>query len=141
MGYVIRDGAGALQTFKSQTPGGQHVSEYQQVDANGNAVRDPLISVFSVALEANHVLKNTAGILTSIHVEVADSGWLMIFDAVSDPVDGAVTPYWCQSVAGSTTIQFQNPLKCVNGIVVAYSTTGPFTKTESAIAAFYAQVQ
>ena len=140
MSYTVRDGNGALQTFQSQTPAGVHIPEHQLVDASGNAVLDPIQPVRSTALEANHVLKNTAGSLSLLHVEVSDTGYVMIFDASADPVDGAVTPIWCQSVAGATTLEFRPALKCANGIVVAYSTTGPFTKTESAVAAFFALV-
>jgi len=139
--YIIRDGNGAQQTVKSRTPGGAILPMQQINDVNGNAVLDPQPSVRSSAAEASHVLKSSAGTLYKVTVVVPDTGYIMIFDAVADPADGAVTPAWCEDVAGSKTINFSPGLSLTNGIVVAYSTTGCFTKTESATASFFGQVQ
>lgn len=69
------------------------------------------------------------------------SGYVLVFDAASAPVDGAVTPVKCYQVgAGTTGVSFPNPpLKFSTGIVLVMSTTGCFTKTASATAFFSAE--
>lgn len=103
--------------------------------------------VVSGAAENNHVLKATPGYLVHLAVDITTvNGWVMLFDATVAPVDGAVTPRWCETVTGNGTLgsqrfTFPTPLRFPSaGIVVVYSSTGCFTKTGSN-AAFFAQVQ
>lgn len=66
----------------------------------------------------------------------ASAGYLMIFDAVSAPADGVVTPRKVYVMAANSTIafDFDVPLRFATGITMVFSTTGPFTKTASATA-------
>lgn len=105
-----------------------------------------LAAVRSTTAESNHVLKGSAGSLYSLAVTIgATSGWLLLFNATSAPADGAVTPvFWLPLTSnganGYGTIEWRMPLQFSTGITAVFSTTGPFTKTASATAAFSAQV-
>jgi hypothetical protein len=99
-----------------------------------------LIPIPSTALEANHVIKGSAGNLYSFNVS-ADSmlsgaaWWLMIYNATSAPSDGAVTPIKCYAFPSGTTgysAAFTLPINLSAGITLGVSTTGCFTKTASA---------
>lgn len=109
---------------------------------------DGLVLVSSAALEASHILKPTTGNLYLLTALIgATGGFLMLFDATTVPADGAVTPAYTVPIpsAGGTgfvAIDWANaPAHFVNGIVAVFSTTGPFTKTASATAAFFAGVK
>ena len=60
----------------------------------------------------------------------------MIFDSVTVPTDGPVTPKLVQVLAANSSIQTDRdiPIRFTSGIVMVFSTTGPFTKTISATA-------
>lgn len=105
-------------------------------------------TVASTALEACHVLKASAGGLITLTAEIgATSGYLLVFDASSAPADGAVTPIWWREISsngtngGLSASWGVSPISATTGITACFSTTGPFTKTASATAAFSAQVQ
>ncbi len=97
--------------------------------------------VSSTALEANRVIKASAGNLYSFEV-MADSTlsaaawWILVFNATSAPADGAVTPAKCYSLpSGATGASYgfaSVPLYLGTGITISASTTGCFTKTASA---------
>lgn len=103
----------------------------------------------SGATEGNHVFKVGSGSLYGFSVTVGSAkGFVMIFDAASDPADGAVAPYRCYPVETDGT--FGNgtglwppgaALPFQTGLVLAFSSTGCFTKTESASAFFSADFQ
>lgn len=102
--------------------------------------------VVSTAAESNHVLKNAAGNLYSVYATTgAAAGYLMVFNATSAPVDGAVTPIHCIPVgAGSTAgLSFAGgpPESFSTGITAVFSTTGCFTKTASATAFFHGSIK
>lgn len=102
--------------------------------------------VVSTAVESSHVFKSSAGSLIDAYVTVgASAGFLMIFNAVSAPADGAVTPQDCVpvSAAGTQSIFTSGaaPEGFTTGITAVFSTTGCFTKTASATAFFHGRVQ
>lgn len=106
-----------------------------------------IASVVSTAAESSHVLKSGAGNLYGLTVSIgATTGYVMIFNATSAPVDGAVTPTWppvrvvSDGISGWISIGFDPPLYCSTGITAVFSSTGPFTKTASATAVFGGQV-
>lgn len=106
-------------------------------------------STASTAAEATHVLKGSAGNLYGLTVTIGTvGGYLLIFDLTSAPADGAVTPAYCIPIISNGTNGFGSvgfnpgpPMKFGTGISVAFSTTGCFTKTASATAAFFGYVQ
>ena len=109
------------------------------VDLSSDASAAGVAPVSSSALAANTVIKAGAGNLYSFEV-AADSTlsgaawWLMIYNATSAPVDGAVTPAKCYAFPSGTTGYtgaFPHPLYLNTGIVIGVSTTGCFTKTAS----------
>jgi hypothetical protein len=104
----------------------------------------PLAPVATAAAASNLALKGTAGSLVSLEVVAgATAGFVMVFDAVSAPADGAVAPKWVYPVAanGALNMAWGNPLSFSTGIVAVFSSTGPFTKTASATAFISGQVQ
>lgn len=103
--------------------------------ASGSA----LTSTSSSALAANTVIKASAGNLYSFEV-AADSTlsgaawWIMIYNATSAPVDGAVTPLKCYAMPSGTTsfsAAFPTPVAFSAGITIGVSTNGCFTKAAS----------
>ena len=97
----------------------------------------------SGAAQASNVLKASAGNLYSLTITTgATAGYLMVFNATSAPIDGAVTPAYCSQAPANMTsaLEWSIPVRLATGITVVFSTTGCFTKTESATAAFFAQV-
>ena len=91
------------------------------------------------ALATSQVIKSGAGNLYSFEVS-ADSTlsgaawWILIFDATSDPGNGAVTPRKCYGqVAGATSAAYAwtTPIAFTAGIVIVASTTGCYTETQS----------
>lgn len=103
----------------------------------------------STVAESNHVLKSGAGNLYSLTVSITTvSGYVLVFDATSAPADGAVAPIWWFPVVSNGTFGGMSnfwspgpPLSFLTGCTAVFSSTGPFTKTASATAAFSAQVQ
>jgi hypothetical protein len=99
----------------------------------------------SSALESSHVLKASAGNLYTIDCTTTTvAGYLMLFNAASAPADGAVTPNRWAVVPANSTASIENgimPSYYGTGIVAVFSSTGPFTKTASATAAFSWRVQ
>lgn len=91
------------------------------------------------ALAANSVVKASAGNLYSFEVSAdstlsAAAWWIMIYDATSAPVDGAVTPKKCYAMSSGTTSAsygWNSPVVFATGITIGVSTTGCFTKTAS----------
>ena len=100
----------------------------------------------STAAEACHVFATRPVNMTGYSVTSgATAGFIMVFDAATAPADGAVTPALpAQTIAATATVQYQptlSPARFGNGLVICFSSTGPFTKTASATAAIGAQFQ
>ena len=139
---AISTGAGAVGTGTQRTAVGQDVTTV----AGATTCRT---NVVSTTAESGHVLLAAAGSLCSLTVVVgATSGYVLVFDATSAPIDGAVTPAWWFPVKsdgtnGGAAVSWQagSPRTFATGITAVFSTTGPFTKTASATASFSAQVQ
>lgn len=96
-----------------------------------------LVSVATAAVASSLVLKASAGNLYGYNIVAgASAGYLMIFNSTTAPADGAVTPLRCIPVAANAGIDraFDIPRRFSTGIVLVFSTTGPYTKTASATA-------
>jgi nucleoside phosphorylase len=99
--------------------------------------------VVSSILESNHIMKGSAGTLYSFQANSTSvGGYVMLFNATSAPADGAVTPIKVWQIGAQTTLGIgcNPPLAFSIGIVLVFSTTGPFTKTASATAYFSGEV-
>ena len=97
----------------------------------------------SSSLESSHILKGSGGNFFGVQVNTTSaSEWVMLFNATTAPSDGAVTPVaWWQVNASSTLSVSEMPgLALSTGIVIVCSTTGPFTKTASALCTFGAGI-
>jgi hypothetical protein len=97
----------------------------------------------STTLESSHILKGSAGNFFGVQVNTTSaSEWVMLFNATTAPADGAVAPVaWWQVNASSTLSISEMPgLALSTGIVLVCSTTGPFTKTASALCTYGAGV-
>ena len=99
--------------------------------------------VVSAAGEASHILKATPGNVYSAYATnlTATSGFLLLFNAVSAPADGAVTPIACAplSANGVASINYAPgpPGVFSTGITAVVSSAATcFTKTTGVITAF-----
>ena len=107
----------------------------------------PLSMVSSSSVGSALTLKSGAGSLASINMTIGTTpGYLMIFDALSAPADGAVTPVMCFPVTtdgtrGGYEREFKRAWNFTTGCTVVFSTTGSTTKTASGTAFFFGQVQ
>lgn len=123
------------------------------IAGNGQAA-EAINSARSGAAESNHVFCDATGTapvhkapcqIRSIYVTTgASAGYLMTFNAVSAPADGAVTPVECVSVPATTTVSIDFGTTAepyVTGLTAVFSTTGCFTKTASATAFFKGRMQ
>lgn len=89
------------------------------------------------AVASAQVIKASAGNLYGFNVVTgASAGYVLVFNATSAPVDGAVTPVKCVPVAANTgyMTSFTIPIAFSTGITLVFSTTGCFNKTASATA-------
>lgn len=105
-----------------------------------------ITAVVSASAEGSHVLKASAGNLYSIYVTTGvTAGYLMVFNATSAPVDGAVTPNQCvwAPANATTSVNYGSgpPGVYSTGITAVFSSTGCFTKTASATAFFHGRVK
>lgn len=86
----------------------------------------------STAAEACRVFKASAGNVYSVSGYTGAAAWIMLFNATSAPVDGAVTPnVWAYApAAGSFSINYGSlPAYFSVGATACISSTGPLTKT------------
>lgn len=134
--------AGGSTTANQGTAGS---SPWPVLNYPSSAAAAGIAEIASTAAESNHVLKASAGNLYSVTVTIgATSGYLMVFNAMSAPADGAVTPAYCVALPATNTslaVNWSMPANYSTGITAVFSSTGCFTKTASATAAFFAQVQ
>jgi hypothetical protein len=88
--------------------------------------------------ESSHVLKASAGSLYYLSVTTgATAGYVLIYNAVSAPSNGAVAPAFCYPVAANQFLSLSfSPASFSTGITAAFSSTGCFTQTLSATAFF-----
>lgn len=111
-------------------------------------------SAVSTAAESSHVFCDATGtapvhkapcFIRSLYVTTgATAGYLMTFNAVSAPVDGAVTPVICVAAPANSTVAMDfgdTTDQYVTGMTAVFSTTGCFTKTASATAFFSGRMQ
>lgn len=101
--------------------------------------------VVSASVETGHVLKASAGNLYAVYVTTgAAAGFLMTFNSTTVPAAGAVTPVDCVPVAANSSVSIAYldvPEAFSTGISAAFSTTGCFTKTDSATAFIHGNVK
>lgn len=98
----------------------------------------------STAIEGHHTFcQGPCSLATVTLTTGASSGFLMIFDASSDPADGTVTPKYCWPWPANygSSFSWPFPAKMLNGLVIVFSVgANCVTKTESATAFFSSQV-
>jgi hypothetical protein len=72
----------------------------------------PKVPVVSAALEASHVLKGAPGLLYGVYVSNLTggaTGKLLVLNATSAPVDGAVAPLVCVELpSGGVSVDYGN---------------------------------
>jgi hypothetical protein len=95
----------------------------------------------STALETSHVVPGGVKALHGVSVNTTVAGgWFMILNAAADPGNGPVTPLkWIQVGANQTAGLTADPdtmWAFPLGVVLVFSTTGPFTETQSATVVF-----
>lgn len=109
-----------------------------------NASAAAIAPVVSAAAESGHVLCSAACNLYSLEAQMSSvAGYVLLFNAISAPADGAVTPIYCYYVnapTGWVSVEWRVPARFTTGLTAVFSTTGCFTKTASATAMFASQV-
>lgn len=96
-----------------------------------------LVPVRTTAASASLVLRSGRGVLHAVNASAgATPGYLMLFDAASEPADGTVEPVKCWYIAANESLDksWTVPLRFMTGIIAVFSSTGPYTKTASATA-------
>lgn len=86
----------------------------------------------STAKEASHVLKASPGSLVLLIVTSDSDQYILVIDSATVPANGAVTllcPPIHVGAASTTMINFNIPLRAVNGVAVCNSNANSFTKT------------
>ncbi len=95
------------------------------------------------AAAGSQIAKASAGKLYGLNVVAgASAGFVMVFDSTTVPADGTVTPKKVFPIAANAGVSYSwdRGLTFTAGIVIVFSTTGPFTKTISATAFIESEV-
>jgi len=130
--------------YVSDPRGDKFTSDFDGTGHTPKSIMRPAVPIVSTALENSHVMSAAPGSITSLTVvNGAASGWVLLFDAVALPANGAVTPKWFFQMGANSSMatSFNPPWQFATGIVAGFSTTGPFVLTASATAAFAGTVQ
>lgn len=153
----VRDANSEARALLAVTNGSSFAFEHQpRVNGAPVATGNPMPVTFSTAsvitqtstaVEGGHVFNNGsgvpgAGILYALQVNVIDvSGWVLLYDALAVPVDGAVTPVRAWQVQPNTTLEWYGyPIPLQTGCVLALSEDpSPFTQSLANAAVFSAQ--
>lgn len=102
-------------------------------------------TVSPTAASSGRVLRAGTTNLAGLNVVTGGTaGYVMLFDAVAVPPDGAVQPVRCMPIAANTGVDLNfrgSPLRFDNGLTIVFSTTGCFNKTGSATAYLAGDVQ
>lgn len=100
-------------------------------------------SIQTATVAGSLVLKASAGNLYEVDATAAGAGFLMVFNAITAPADGTVTPVECMPLAAGGEARITPPIgeAFSTGMTAVFSTTGCFTKTISATAFIHAQVK
>lgn len=134
---VSLDTAGNLRVTNS--PGGTQGVTITPSSAAGVGIAP----VVSASAENNHVLKNAAGNLYGVYATnlTATAGFLVVLNATTAPIDGAITPLACVPLpaSGVASINFNPGPPSVYGTgitAVLTSANTCFTKTTGVITGF-----
>ena len=107
----------------------------------------PIAPQTSTALASSQVFNASSGApgpcaLLALQVNaVGQRGWLLLYDALAAPADGAVLPKKFWQIPANTTLDWRGyPIKLLVGCVMVFSTDGPFTQTSAVAATFSAEV-
>lgn len=146
-GLFVQPGAGATFVLGAGTNLAGKVGIDQTTPGTTNGVIHNLSSAGATAatptsasaLAANQIIKASGGNLFSFTVSAdstlsAAAWWIMIYNAATAPIDGAVTPLKCYAMPSGATgfaAAFPNPVSFSTGITIGVSTTGCFNKTAS----------
>lgn len=93
------------------------------------------------------LVKSGSGNLYELDVTSTVAGFLMVFNAITPPADGTVTPIRCIAATGAGSLFYATlPLGAIpefysTGVTAVYSSTGCFTKTISATAFIHGNVK
>lgn len=129
-------GPGAFQPASPSNP----VPTYPVSGPSGNGITP----VVSASLEASHVLNSTSAPASlysayATNLTGGTTGYLMLFNATSAPVDGAVTPLVCtpfDSTGRAQAFYNQPAIFSVGITAVVSSGANCFTKTTGVLTAF-----
>lgn len=142
--YPINTFGGTRTVLRATDEDGVHTPHVYSSAAPSSGTAAGVSNAQSTTNGSSLVVKATAGNLYQLTTTIgATSGYLLLFDAATLPANGAVTPLGCWPVAsnganGVVSLAFDPPKPFATGITAGFSTTGCFTLTASATAAFFA---
>ena len=95
----------------------------------------------SLAVETGHVVQASPGTLKGASITTGETaGYFMLFNSITVPSNGAITPIKCVVVAANDSRGISpdpdTQWRFSVGVTLAFSTTGCFTMTQSATAYF-----
>ncbi|WFS02225.1 hypothetical protein [Rhizobium tumorigenes] len=102
--------------------------------ATGGVGASSMTPVATTAASGFQIAKAGPGKLYGLNVVAgATAGYVLVYDAVAAPVDGATTPKKVFQLAANASLDrtWDRGLIFTTGIVIVFSSTGPFTKTIS----------
>jgi len=105
--------------------------------APSSAATSAVSSAQTTVAAGSLIAKASAGNLYGVNATSgASAGYLLIYDSATVPADGTTTPKKTYVMAANSTIafDFDMPVRMASGIVLVFSTTGPFAKAISATA-------
>ena len=136
-------GAANAASIATATNSGSGVQAVHQAPTSAAAAA--IAPTDTTAVASSLALKSSAGNGYRYAITTgASAGYFLIFDATALPANGAVTPKICRAVAANTSLEIDHadaPDRFSTGIVEGFSTTGCYTLTASATAAFEGNVE
>ncbi len=100
-------------------------------------IRFPATPIASSQMESAHRLCAAPCSVLSLNLNAVQTGWFMLLDLPSIPIDGAVAPVkaWQAQLWKTIDVTFDPPLAMTNGAIVVFTTDQtPFVLTSSPVA-------
>lgn len=138
LGWLVPAGVGtaAIQAMTLTNSAGAEYTSASPLPVLASA--SPIQSQVTPVAGSSVVLRSTPATFYGANITTgASAGYVMLFDLAALPANGTVTPTKVWAVAANSTLEvgyYPNGLTMLQGAVLAFSTTGPFTLTASATA-------
>jgi hypothetical protein len=108
------------------------------IPATNNAGQSVSSSKTTVAASSLVLCSAACNLYNSTVTSGAVAGYMLVFNAISAPANGVVTPEFCRAVAANSTVELDFgilPRRLSTGATIMFSSTGCYSLTASATAA------